>query len=361
MKRITIIFAAALILLALAACGPRTNTSGRSTEMLQQQIEESEKRTEYAEKVAAELLGEATQQQEAAVDYESAASFEAALNSGADLIGSTVQFTVSAIVPDSAFGYNLQTGEHLNFCSSDNPGVSVGDTVIVEVVDVTKFLGSYIVRYDLRSMPSAADNFVAEAALEQTEPTEAPGLPEPVLDVQPEEKGSPIDVFSYRTSGDSVLLQSYVGRSTRVEIDSSYVIDGQEYKTDLSDFQVGLGSNSVETLILKDGITEVAMAIFNCSDVQNVFFPSSMTLVYDYTLSYLHPEEDGERIKVFYEGTQDEWQQIFTEYHRTAVGDAEFGAELGTALADALNEKIGTSYDSSQFEFYFSVTPDMVP
>lgn len=59
-----------------------------------------------------------------------------------------IKFTVDALVPNSAFGYNIQTGEHLNFCSPNNPDVSVGDTLVVEVTEVSSALGSYIISYD---------------------------------------------------------------------------------------------------------------------------------------------------------------------------------------------------------------------
>ena len=85
----------------------------------------------------------------ASVDYEDAASFEAALNNGEDLTGKTVKITVNKFVPDSAFGYNIQTGEHLNFCSSKNPGVKEGDTVTVKATEITSMLGSYIITFDL--------------------------------------------------------------------------------------------------------------------------------------------------------------------------------------------------------------------
>ena len=83
-------------------------------------------------------------------DYTDAASFEADLNAGKDLTGKIVQFTVDELVPDSAFGYNMEAGEHLNFCSATNPGVSAGDTVTVEVVEVTSSLGSYIISYKMK-------------------------------------------------------------------------------------------------------------------------------------------------------------------------------------------------------------------
>ena len=109
MKRVVVALLAALLVIALAGCGEKP-----------------------------------------APDYADAASFEAALNAGLDLTGKTVQFTVSAYVPNSTFGYNMQAGEHLNFCSSSNPKVSVGDVVTVEVTEVSNIFGSYIVCYKMK-------------------------------------------------------------------------------------------------------------------------------------------------------------------------------------------------------------------
>ena len=81
-------------------------------------------------------------------DYPNVEDFEAALNAGEDLTGKTVTFTVTTFVPNSAFGYNLQTGEHLNFCSTTHPGVGEGDTVTVKVTEVQSVLGSYIIYYE---------------------------------------------------------------------------------------------------------------------------------------------------------------------------------------------------------------------
>lgn len=77
------------------------------------------------------------------------AEFEEALNAGEKLDGKTVSFTVDAIEPASAFGFNLQTGEHLNFVSSDNPGVEVGDELIVKVDTVQSVIGSFIITYEI--------------------------------------------------------------------------------------------------------------------------------------------------------------------------------------------------------------------
>ena len=85
---------------------------------------------------------------EAKPDYEDVAAFEQALNDGEDLTGKTVLVTVNKLVPDSAFGYNIQAGENLNFCSTDNPNVKEGDTLTVKVEDVASMLGSYIIKYE---------------------------------------------------------------------------------------------------------------------------------------------------------------------------------------------------------------------
>lgn len=81
-------------------------------------------------------------------DFANAESFEAALNAGDNLVGKTVKFECKDFKPDSAFGYNLISGEHLNFCSPTNPNVSVGDTVIVKVTEVVSMLGSWIIAYE---------------------------------------------------------------------------------------------------------------------------------------------------------------------------------------------------------------------
>lgn len=87
-------------------------------------------------------------------DYATAEDAEAALNAGKVLEGKTVRFRVNDLRPKSAFGYNLETGEHLNFVSSHNPKVKVGDVVIVKVKEVTSTLGSFVIKYsNLRKVP----------------------------------------------------------------------------------------------------------------------------------------------------------------------------------------------------------------
>lgn len=73
---------------------------------------------------------------------------ETALNNGTDIEGKTVSITVDKLKPKSAFGYNIQTGEHLNFVSSENPKVEKNEKLIVKVTNVKSVMGSYIIDYE---------------------------------------------------------------------------------------------------------------------------------------------------------------------------------------------------------------------
>lgn len=84
---------------------------------------------------------------EPVIDYPNAEALELAINAGVDVKGKTVTFVVQEFRPNSAFGYNLISGEHLNFCSSEHPEVNVGDTVTVKITEVVNVLGSYVITY----------------------------------------------------------------------------------------------------------------------------------------------------------------------------------------------------------------------
>lgn len=77
-------------------------------------------------------------------------SFEKALNAGKNMQGKKVKFRVKKIEPQSAFGFNLEAGKHLNFVSSTNPGVKKGRYLTVKVKKVTYVLGSYVITYTIK-------------------------------------------------------------------------------------------------------------------------------------------------------------------------------------------------------------------
>ena len=81
-------------------------------------------------------------------DYGDAESFEAALNNGESLEGKVVSFTINNLETQSAYGYNIWAGDHLNFVSEKNPNVKVGDTIGVKINEVNSLLGSWIIKYE---------------------------------------------------------------------------------------------------------------------------------------------------------------------------------------------------------------------
>lgn len=89
------------------------------------------------------------------VDYESAEDFEAAINNGEGVEGKYVMVEVNKIEPDSAFGFNVQAGEHLNFVDAENPKAKEGDHVVFQVEKVANMFGSYIITYKEHKVISA--------------------------------------------------------------------------------------------------------------------------------------------------------------------------------------------------------------
>lgn len=72
------------------------------------------------------------------IDYGDAEAFEQALNKGENVQGKVVRFKVREYATPVA-GYNLHAGDHLNFISFKNPGVSTGETITVKVTKVQDF------------------------------------------------------------------------------------------------------------------------------------------------------------------------------------------------------------------------------
>ena len=100
------------------------------------------------------------------VDYGDAAAFEEALNRGDNLENKTLMFTVTELHPDSALGFNVCGGEHLNFISSRDPDLKVGDTAGVKATEITSLLGSWIIKYEKIDNPIIGDNTIVSSAQE---------------------------------------------------------------------------------------------------------------------------------------------------------------------------------------------------
>ena len=106
------------------------------------------------------------------VDYGDAQAFEEALGRGENLENKTLMFTVTELHPDSALGFNVCGGEHLNFISSRNPDLKVGDTAGVKATEITSMLGSWIIKYEKIDNPIIGENTIVSSAQQSTAPEE---------------------------------------------------------------------------------------------------------------------------------------------------------------------------------------------
>ena len=83
------------------------------------------------------------------IDYGDAESFEQALNDGEDCVGMVVKVKIKDVKPNSFFGFNLWSGEHLNFLSNSNPGVGKGEYLTAKITKVDSMMGSWMIRYKI--------------------------------------------------------------------------------------------------------------------------------------------------------------------------------------------------------------------
>ena len=103
------------------------------------------------------------------IDYGDAESFEAALNEGKNLEGKVVRFTAKEIHPNSALGFNVWAGEHLNFVSSRNPDIRENDTVAVRTTTIESISGSWIIKYEKVDNAVADENTITFSVSEVTD------------------------------------------------------------------------------------------------------------------------------------------------------------------------------------------------
>ncbi len=173
--------------------------------------------------------------------------------------------------------------------------------------------------------------------------------------------------FDYELVDNTVQIHTYKGKKKVLYICSQYEIDGNIYITDLSEFSNAF-KHKTQFIILEEGIKDISVAAFNCSDIKAVYFPETMNVVYDRTIDYLHPD-DNEKIRIYYGGSEDEWNEIFTIHERQTVKEAwnssdEYeskGVAVGAALAYKLNDYMGVYSDNeADYEYIYDVTKEQL-
>ena len=115
---------------------------------------------------------DASESEAVVIDYGDAESFEAALNEGKNLEGKVVRFTAKEIHPNSAIGFNVWAGEHLNFVSSRNPDIEVNDTVTVRTTTIESISGSWIINYEKVDHAVTDENTITVSQSKETEQPE---------------------------------------------------------------------------------------------------------------------------------------------------------------------------------------------
>lgn len=162
--------------------------------------------------------------------------------------------------------------------------------------------------------------------------------------------------FNYTIDGDTLHLNRYNGKETSVVFSNVYNIDGTEYNITKLEGSMFLG-RSVNTVIFKEGIQEISHAFFNGSKVEKLYIPASFSYIYDDSLAYLSSSLKD----VYYAGTQDQWNSIFTVYKPTSLSenlDSKNYDGAGQAIADKLNSAIGHSFDANNVTFHFEAQLD---
>ena len=88
-------------------------------------------------------------------DYKNAEEFEYALNHGEDTEDSIVRFRVDSFHPNAGIGYpNIWAGDHLNFVSTENPDVKVGDILTVRICDARNAGIRWFISYEILDIKS---------------------------------------------------------------------------------------------------------------------------------------------------------------------------------------------------------------
>ena len=205
---------------------------------------------------------------------------------------------------------------------------------------------------DSKSTADTTNKTETKVAADTKKKTSAKSNKSGVTGVKPKAVSDPIKNFVYEIDGDKVKLSEYQGVGDVAEIAPSYTIDGKTYTTELDD-----GFGGAKTIILDEGITTVPDAFFNSTKTVKVYFPKSMTVVYDNTLAYLSSHTD-DKIKIYYGGSQEQWSQIFQHYVAKNPSDLPLGEEKGKAWADKVNRAIGHEYNSDDFEYFFNAKPE---
>jgi|GEM_PF-703747 len=196
------------------------------------------------------------------IDYGDAISFEIMLNEGEDMKEKVVQFTADDVKTDTAYGYNIWAGKHLNFISSANPNIKEGDTITARVTSTRMNSGSWFIEYEKLDSGNITDNTITK---------DSPSIAGKTKTITLKDSGWYVK-SSYKDSyylGFCVIAEnpneSLVANNTKAKVtvknNSGNVLATQEaYMGDIMNGDIGIAEGSMEIL-----------AAYNPDDIQVQF------------------------------------------------------------------------------------------
>lgn len=116
-----------------------------------------------------------------------------------------------------------------------------------------------------------------------------------------------INDFDYYIDGNKLYIKEYEGEDSKIRINSKYTIEGKEYIVkELIDGT--FVSESIDSVIIPEGVVELEKHTFNCSDVKYVYLPSTLKEISSSFLGYFHDVE-----KIYYGGSEEQWKKLVDE------------------------------------------------
>ncbi len=225
------------------------------------------------------------------IDYEDAAAFENALNSGENVVGKIVKFEVIEYHPHSSIGVNCWSGEHLNFISENEIQVKNGDYVVGRITkEPSKKSISWIIPYEVIEI-NAADKkdgayayaypdspWLSESDV-STEQIESESRTESQINTQ--EKVQPSNEIQTKLPTEAPKSSSYQSiydkYSNRMKAKTQSLVD--EYNREAANNQNGItglaelcnNKTAVLAEICTDGIQEMAAIMMKNGDSYDTY------------------------------------------------------------------------------------------
>ncbi|QTE73994.1 hypothetical protein JS518_14040 [Clostridiales bacterium FE2010] len=161
------------------------------------------------------------------------------------------------------------------------------------------------------------------------------------------QQGSSLKNFNYEIDGDKIKLTLYIGEEESTVVPSVFTIDGKTYKTDLSNFMVGITNEYPKEILFSEGIEELPLYVFNSCRVIKFYLPKSLKKWSPSGLSYFGSRKD-KPIKVYYAGSIEEFEELLKN-------NVSWYSEEDK---QNLNVFLDLDFDASDFDFIFEATEE---